>query len=89
MPCTGIGNTDNCSLFPQTHLLQKQVNLLITIHSLENPVTYSAGNGGQNICGVFSESARLQRFSTPQLKAIRTVGHFRAESAHVYLSGLC
>ena len=43
---------------------------------LENPVTYSAGNGGQNICGVFSETAPLQRSSTPPLKAIRTVGHF-------------
>ena len=43
---------------------------------LENPVTYSAGNGGQKICGVFSETAPLQRPSTPPLKAIRTVGHF-------------
>ena len=37
----------------------------------ENPVTYSAGNGGQKICGVFSETAPLQRSSTPPLKAIR------------------
>ena len=49
----------------------------------ENPVAYSAGNEGQKICGVFSETARLQRSSTPPLKAIRTVGHFPAESAHV------
>ena len=27
---------------------------------LENVVTYSAGNEGQNICGVFSENAPLQ-----------------------------
>ena len=31
----------------------------------ENAVTYSAGNEGQNICGVFSETAPLQRSSTP------------------------
>ena len=35
----------------------------------ENIVTYSAPNGGQNICGVFSETAPLQRFSTAPLKA--------------------
>ena len=52
----------------------------------KNLVTYSAGNGGQNICGVFSETAPLQRSSTPPLKAIRIVGHFPAESAHAYLT---
>ena len=31
----------------------------------ENAVTYSAGNEGQNICGVFSETAPLQRSSIP------------------------
>ena len=31
----------------------------------ENAVTYSAGNEGQKICGVFSETAPLQRSSTP------------------------
>ena len=51
----------------------------------EIPVTYSAGNGGQKVCGVFSETARLQRSSTPPLKVIRTVDHFPAESAHAYL----
>ena len=30
----------------------------------ENTVTYSAGNGGPKICGVFSETAPLQRFSS-------------------------
>ena len=60
----------------------------------ENPVTYSVGNGGQNICWVFSETTRLQRSSTPRLKAIHTVGHFPAECAcvfnHAYAaSGLC
>ena len=52
----------------------------------ENPVTYSVGNGGKKICGVFYETARLQRSSTPPLKAIRTVSHFPAESAHAYLT---
>ena len=31
---------------------------------LENDITYSAGNEGQNFCGVFSETAPLQRSST-------------------------
>ena len=44
----------------------------------ENTVTYSAGNGGQKICGVFSEIAPLQRSSTAPLKAIRMVGVKRA-----------
>ena len=30
----------------------------------ENAVTYSAGNEGQKICGVFSETAPLQRYGT-------------------------
>ena len=48
----------------------------------ENTVTYSAGNGGQKICGVFSETTLLQRSSTAPLKNICTVGHLPAESAH-------
>ena len=52
----------------------------------ENTVTYSAGNGDQNICGVFSETALLHRSSTVPLKAICMVGHFPAESAHVHYS---
>ena len=50
----------------------------------ENSVTYSAGNGGQKICGVFSDTASLQRSSTAPLKATHTVGHF---SAHAWASG--
>ena len=50
----------------------------------ENPVAYSAERRLKN-CGVFSETARLQRSSTPPLKAVRTVGHFPVESAHAYL----
>ena len=34
----------------------------------ENTVTYSAGNGGQKICGVFSDTAPLQRSSTPSIE---------------------
>ena len=33
----------------------------------ENAVTYSAGNEGKKICGVFSETAPLQRSSTPSV----------------------
>ena len=42
----------------------------------ENTVMYSAGNGSQKICGVFSETTLLQRSSTAPLKAIHTVSHF-------------
>ena len=35
----------------------------------ENTVTYSAGNRGQNICGVFSESGLLQRSSTSSVES--------------------
>ena len=33
----------------------------------ENAVTHSAGNEGQKICGIFSETAPLPRSSTPSL----------------------
>ena len=33
----------------------------------ENAVTYSAGDEGQKICGVFSETAPLQRYGTCSL----------------------
>ena len=53
----------------------------------ENTVTYSAGNGCQNICGVFSETALLLRSSTPSVESrIRLVGHFPVESAHAHYS---
>ena len=35
----------------------------------ENTAMYSASNGGRKICGVFSETAPLQRSSTAPLKA--------------------
>ena len=31
----------------------------------ENSVTYSTGNEGQKICGYFSETAPLQRYTAP------------------------
>ena len=34
---------------------------------LENAVTYSTGDEGQKMCGVFSETAPLQRSSTPSV----------------------
>ena len=34
---------------------------------LENAVTYSTGDEGQKICGVFSETAPLPRSSTPSV----------------------
>ena len=50
----------------------------------ENAVTYSVGNGGQIFCEGFPETAPLQRSNTPSAKAIRTVSHFPAESAHAH-----
>ena len=34
----------------------------------ESTATYSADNGGQKLCGVFSEAAPLQRSSTPSVE---------------------
>ena len=51
----------------------------------ENAVTYSAGNEGQKICGVFSETAPLQRSGTSCIVWLCAVGHFPAESASVCL----
>ena len=50
----------------------------------ENAVTYSAGNEGQKICGVFSETAPLQRSGTSCIVWLCAVGHFPAETAHAY-----
>ena len=53
----------------------------------ENAVTYSAGNEGQKICGVFSETAPLQRSST--LSVVRPcvqLAIFPAESTHAHYS---
>ena len=52
----------------------------------ENTVTYSAGNGGQNICGVSLKPLRCRDPALSPLKAICTVSHFPVESAHVHYS---
>ena len=53
----------------------------------ENAVTYSAGNEGQKICGVFSETAPLQRSSTPSVvRPCVQSAIFPAESAHAHYS---
>ena len=53
----------------------------------ENAVTYSAGNEGQNICGVFSETAPLQRSSTPSIvRPCVQSAIFPAESTHAHYS---
>ena len=50
---------------------------------LENAVTYSTGDEGKKICGVFPETAPLQRSSTPSV--VRIVGHFSRVRACVFL----
>ena len=50
----------------------------------ENAVTYSADNEGQKICGVFSETAPLQRSSTPSV--VRPCEQSAAESTHAHYS---
>ena len=41
----------------------------------ENTVAYSVGNGGQKVCGVFSETTLLQRSRTPSVE-----GHIHVQS---------
>ena len=52
----------------------------------EIDVTYSAGKEGGKICGVFSETAPLQRSGTSCIVCLCAVGHFPAESAHAHCS---
>ena len=53
----------------------------------ENAVTYSAGNEGQKICGVFSETASLQRSSTPSVvRPCVQSAIFPCVYAHAYFS---
>ena len=53
----------------------------------ENAVTYSAGNEGQNMCGVFSETAPLQRSSTPSIvRPCVQSAIFPEESMHTHYS---
>ena len=53
----------------------------------ENAATYSAGNEGQNICGVFSETPPLPRLSDPSLGRpyIRSA-IFLADNTHAHFS---
>ena len=50
----------------------------------ENAVIYSADNGGQTICGGSLKPLHCRDPTLPPLKAIRTGGHFPAESAHAH-----
>ena len=53
----------------------------------ENAVTYSTGNEGQKICGVFSETAPLQRSSTPSVvRPCVQSANFPCVYAHAYFS---
>ena len=53
----------------------------------ENAVTYSAGNEGQKVCGVFSETDALQRSSTPSVvRPCVQSAIFPAESTHAHYS---
>ena len=53
----------------------------------ENAVTFSAGNEGQNVCGVFSDTAPLQRSSTPSIvRPCVQSAIFPAESTHAHYS---
>ena len=51
----------------------------------ETAATYSAGNKGQKICGVFSETPSLQRWSDPSLRRpyIRSA-IFPADNTHAH-----
>ena len=53
----------------------------------ENAVTYSAGNEGQKLCGVFSETAPLQRSSTASVvRPCVQSAIFPCVYAHAYFS---
>ena len=58
----------------------------------ENTVTYSAGNGGHNICGVFAEAAPLQRYTAlygyPRSWPFWKCVHFQLFT-HAYYPGFC
>ena len=40
------------------------------IDRVKNKVTYPAADGGQKICGIFSETAELERFSVRTVRAM-------------------
>ena len=66
-------------LFVKSHLTSGA-----SVHC-ENAATYSVGNKGQKICGVFSETAPLPRSSAPSLERpyIRSA-IFPVDNMHVY-----
>ena len=49
--------------------LLSHISPLERLFGPENTVMYSVGNGGQNICGVFSETAPLWRSSTASIES--------------------
>ena len=49
----------------------------------ENTVTYSAGNEGRNIRGVFAENASFQSYRLPALYSSCRVGHFLTRNMRV------
>ena len=52
----------------------------------ENSATYSLGNEGQKICGIFSKTVLFQSYGTPALYGYRAVSHFLlAEYVHALL----
>ena len=50
----------------------------------ENTVTYSAGNRGQNICGVFTEAASLQGYTAACIVSL-SVQSAILETVHAHL----
>ena len=54
----------------------------------ENAVTYSAGNEGQKICGVYSETAPLPTSSTPSVVRPCLLSAIFLVYAHAYFSCL-
>ena len=50
----------------------------------ENAVTYSVGNKGQKICGVFSDTASFQSYGTCCF--VHAVGHFSLGEIHACAS---
>ena len=51
----------------------------------ENTAMYSAGNEGQKICGVFSETPLLPRWSDPSLgRPYINLAIFPADNMHVH-----
>ena len=52
----------------------------------ENAVTYSVGNKGQKICGVFSDTPSFRVTALAALYGRRAVGHFSLGEIHACAS---